>query len=39
VGGFRASIYNAMPIEGIKKLIVCMKEFETKNAGFVKHKV
>jgi phosphoserine aminotransferase len=39
VGGFRASIYNAMPIEGIKKLIVCMKEFETKIAGFVKHKV
>lgn len=28
VGGMRASIYNAMPIEGIEKLISFMKEFE-----------
>jgi phosphoserine aminotransferase len=31
VGGMRASIYNAMPIEGVKKLIEVMKDFE-KNA-------
>ena len=28
VGGMRASIYNAMPIEGVKKLIEVMKKFE-----------
>ena len=28
VGGMRASIYNAMPIEGVEKLVVFMKEFE-----------
>lgn len=28
VGGFRASIYNAMPIEGVKALVECMQEFE-----------
>lgn len=28
VGGFRASCYNAMPIEGVQALIDCMKEFE-----------
>ena len=28
VGGMRASIYNAMPIEGVKKLVEFMKEFE-----------
>lgn len=28
VGGFRASIYNAMPIEGVQALIDAMKEFE-----------
>jgi len=32
VGGCRASIYNAMPPEGVKKLIEFMKEFEKKNA-------
>lgn len=32
VGGMRASIYNAMPIEGIEALIGFMKEFE-RNAG------
>lgn len=30
-GGMRASIYNAMPIEGIKTLIDFMKKFETEN--------
>lgn len=30
VGGFRASIYNAMPLEGVEKLIELMKFFETK---------
>ena len=28
VGGMRASIYNAMPIEGVEKLVAFMKEFE-----------
>lgn len=28
VGGMRASIYNAMPVEGVKKLVEVMKEFE-----------
>ena len=31
VGGLRASIYNAQPIEGIKALISFMKDFEKKN--------
>ena len=31
VGGMRASIYNAMPIEGIEKLIDFMKKFEAEN--------
>ncbi|MFP4697423.1 MAG: 3-phosphoserine/phosphohydroxythreonine transaminase [Eubacteriales bacterium] len=31
VGGMRASIYNAMPLEGIKKLVGFMKEFEIKH--------
>ena len=31
VGGMRASIYNAMPIEGIEKLIAFMKKFEKEN--------
>lgn len=30
VGGMRASIYNAMPIEGIEALIEFMKDFESK---------
>jgi phosphoserine aminotransferase len=30
VGGFRASIYNALPIESVKALIDTMKEFESK---------
>ncbi|EJX07107.1 phosphoserine transaminase [gut metagenome] len=28
VGGFRASCYNAMPLEGVQALVDCMKEFE-----------
>lgn len=31
VGGFRASCYNAMPVEGVKALIACMQEFEKKH--------
>ena len=30
VGGFRASCYNAQPIEGVKALVNCMKAFELK---------
>ena len=32
VGGMRASIYNAMPYEGVEKLVAFMKEFEANNA-------
>lgn len=32
VGGMRASIYNAMPIEGVEALVDFMKEFEAKNS-------
>lgn len=32
VGGMRASIYNAMPIEGVQKLVAFMKDFENKNS-------
>jgi phosphoserine aminotransferase len=32
VGGMRASIYNAMPVDGVKKLVEFMKRFETENA-------
>ena len=28
IGGYRASIYNAMPKEGVQALVNCMKEFE-----------
>lgn len=31
VGGMRASIYNAMPIEGVEKLVEFMKKFEAEN--------
>ena len=30
VGGMRASIYNAMPVEGVEKLVAFMKDFEDK---------
>lgn len=32
VGGMRASIYNAMPIEGVEKLVEFMREFERRTA-------
>lgn len=32
VGGFRASIYNAMPLEGVQALVDVMQEFEKNNA-------
>ena len=31
VGGMRASIYNAMPVEGVKKLVEFMGKFEVEN--------
>ena len=33
VGGFRASCYNAMPLEGVRLLAACMKDFEKKIKG------
>ena len=32
VGGMRASIYNAMPVEGVETLVAFMKKFEEENA-------
>ncbi|MBQ8584651.1 MAG: 3-phosphoserine/phosphohydroxythreonine transaminase [Butyricicoccus sp.] len=32
VGGMRASIYNAMPLEGVEALVAFMKKFEAENA-------
>jgi phosphoserine aminotransferase len=32
VGGMRASLYNAMPIEGVAALVDCMREFERRQA-------
>ena len=31
VGGMRASIYNAMPIDGVQALVTYMKEFEAQH--------
>ena len=31
VGGFRASLYNALPLESVEVLVNCMKEFEAKH--------
>lgn len=31
IGGMRASIYNAMPVEGVQKLVDFMKKFELEN--------
>ena len=31
-GGMRASIYNAMPVDGVKALIDFMKKFQKENA-------
>ena len=32
VGGMRASIYNAMPLEGVEKLVAFMADFEQRNS-------
>ena len=32
VGGMRASMYNAMPIEGVEKLVAFMEKFEKENS-------
>lgn len=32
IGGLRASIYNAMPKEGVQALVDFLKDFETKHA-------
>ncbi len=32
VGGFRASLYNALPMESVEALVECMKEFEAMKA-------
>ena len=32
VGGFRASTYNALPVESVQALVNCMQEFEKLNA-------
>ena len=31
VGGMRASIYNAMPVEGVRALIAFMQKFQSEN--------
>lgn len=31
VGGFRASLYNALPLDSVKALVACMKEFEAQH--------
>ena len=31
VGGMRASIYNAMPLEGVQQLVAYMKDFEAQH--------
>ena len=31
VGGMRASIYNAMPMQGVEKLVAFMKDFQAKH--------
>lgn len=31
VGGFRASLYNALPMESVEALVNCMKEYEAKH--------
>lgn len=37
VGGFRASCYNAMPLEGVKALVACMQEFEAQHLKNTRH--
>jgi phosphoserine aminotransferase len=31
VGGIRASIYNAFPVDGVQALVAFMKDFEARN--------
>ena len=31
VGGMRASVYNAMPVEGVETLVAFMKDFEARH--------
>lgn len=33
VGGIRASIYNALPVEGVAKLVMFMKDFEARHVS------
>ncbi|KAL0379061.1 UNVERIFIED_CONTAM: Phosphoserine aminotransferase 1, chloroplastic [Sesamum radiatum] len=33
VGGMRASIYNAMPLAGVEKLVAFMKDFQARHDG------
>ena len=33
VGGMRASIYNAFPLEGVQELVAFMKAFEARNSA------
>ena len=33
VGGMRASIYNAMPLEGVQKLVAFMEQFENEHSN------
>lgn len=35
VGGMRASLYNAMPMEGVKELVAFMRNFEEENLKYV----
>jgi phosphoserine aminotransferase len=32
VGGLRASVYNAMPAEGVQKLVKLLEDFEARHA-------
>lgn len=36
-GGMRASIYNAMPIEGVEALVAYMKDFAQSHTGSLKN--
>jgi len=33
VGGMRASLYNAMPLEGVERLVEFMNDFERRHAS------
>lgn len=33
VGGFRASLYNALPYESVHELVLCMQQYAAKNVG------